>query len=262
MLVNDYGFDTKLLLNATRDDLLEALDGYRERLKYDDNLLIYYAGHGILDETQDRGYWLPVDANEDTRSRWVANDDITANLRSISAKHILVVADSCYSGTLTRSISIKPQAQSERTALIKRLVDEKVRIALTSGGLEPVWDGGGGGHSVFAAAFLDALKANTDVLLGHELFTKIRGRVLLNAPQSPRYDNIRKSGHKEGDFLFVSKRTLKASVEEPTQADMLFWQSVKDSSNVDMVREYLNQFPNGMFAGLARIRIKELEAAR
>tara|TARA_Y100001960_G_scaffold252436_1_gene269561 strand:+ start:357 stop:488 length:132 start_codon:yes stop_codon:yes gene_type:complete len=43
---------------------------------------------------------------------------------------------------------------------------------------------------------------------------------------------------------------------------MLFWQSVKDSSSVDMVREYLNQFPNGMFAGLARIRIKELEAAQ
>ena len=59
----------------------------------------------------------------------------------------------------------------------------------------------------------------------------------------------------------MSKRTLKARVEEPTQADVVFWQSGKDSSNVDMVREYLNQFSNGMFAGLARIRIKELEAA-
>jgi len=262
VLVNDYGFDTKLLLNATRDDLLEALDGYRERLQYDDNLLIYYAGHGVLDETQDRGYWLPVDANEDTRSRWVANDDITANLRSISAKHILVVADSCYSGTLTRSVSIKPNPKAERTALIRHIVKQRVRTALTSGGLEPVVDSGVGGHSVFAEAFLDALKANTDVLLGHELFTKIRGRVHLNAPQLPRYDNIRFSGHKEGDFLFVSKRTLKASVEEPSQTDVVFWQSVKDSSNADMVHEYLKQFPNGMFAGLARIRIKELEAAR
>jgi len=262
VLVNDYGFDTKLLLNATEDDIVEALDGYRERLQYDDNLLIYYAGHGVLDETQDRGYWLPVDANEDTRSRWVANDDITANLRSISAKHILVVADSCYSGTLTRSVSIKTNPKAERTSLIRQFVKQKVRVALTSGGLEPVVDSGGGGHSVFAEAFLDALKANTDVLLGHELYTKIRGRVHLNAPQLPRYDNIRFSGHKEGDFLFVSKRTLKASVEEPTQADMLFWQSVKDSTDPEMFREYLKQFPDGMFAGLARIRIKELVAAR
>ena len=115
---------------------------------------------------------------------------------------------------------------------------------------------------MFAEAFLDALKANTDVLLGHELSTKIRGRVHLNAPQLPRYDHIRFSGHKEGDFLFVSKRTLKASVEEPTQADVVFSQSVKDSSNADMQRAYLKQFPDGMFAGLARIRIKELEAAR
>ena len=51
-------------------------------------------------------------------------------------------------------------------------------------------------------------------------------------------------------------------MKDPTQADMLFWKSVKDSTNVDMVREYLKQFPDGMFAGLARIRIKELEAAR
>jgi len=262
VLVNDYGFDTKLLLNATRDDLLEALHEYRDRLQYDDNLLIYYAGHGVLDEAEDRGYWLPVDANEEVTSRWVANDDVTAKLKSISAKHILVVADSCYSGTLTRSVSMKSQPQAERTALIRQYVKQKVRVALTSGGLEPVVDSGGSGHSVFAEAFLDALKANTDVLLGHELYTKIRGPVLLNAPQSPRYDNIRFSGHKAGDFLFVSKRTLKASVEEPTQVDVVFWQSVKDSTNVDMVREYLNQFPDGMFAGLARIRIKELEAAR
>ena len=60
----------------------------------------------------------------------------------------------------------------------------------------------------------------------------------------------------------MSKRTLKARVEEPTQADVVFWQSVKDSSNVDMVRAYLNKFPNGTFADLARIRIKELEASR
>ena len=157
---------------------------------------------------------------------------------------------------------MKSQPQAERTALIRQYVEQRVRVALTSGGLEPVVDSGGGGHSVFAAAFLDGLKANTDVLLGHELYTKIRGPVLLSAPQSPRYDNIRFSGHKAGDFLFVSKRTLKASVAEPPQADVVFWQSVKDSSNVDMVREFLKQFPDGMFAGLARIRIKGLEAAQ
>jgi len=63
VLRNKYGFKTELLLNATREDLLSALESLRKTLTRKDNLLIYYAGHGELDRNTQRGYWLPVDAS-------------------------------------------------------------------------------------------------------------------------------------------------------------------------------------------------------
>jgi hypothetical protein len=63
--------------------------------------------------------------------------------------------------------------------------------------------GGDGSHSIFAAAFLSSLDANSGVLVGSSLFTDVRERVGWNASQIPEYSPIFKSGHGGGDFLFV-----------------------------------------------------------
>jgi len=110
-----------------------------------------------------------------------------------------VVADSCFSGTLTRGLSLKTRAPD----YLQRIVAKKARTALTSGGLEPVMDSGGGKHSVFAQAFLSILEQNKVVLDGHQLFTVLRKRVVISSEQTPEYGDIRKAGHDGGDFLFV-----------------------------------------------------------
>ena len=76
---------------------------------------------------------------------------------------------------------------------------------MTSGGLEPVLDGGGGGHSVFANAFLQVLRENPVVLLGQQVFSQLRTRVVVNADQTPEFSDVRKAGHDGGDFIFVRK---------------------------------------------------------
>jgi hypothetical protein len=83
---------------------------------------------------------------------------------------------------------------------------KRSRTVLTSGGNEPVYDWGGGEHSVFAKAFIQALQENTGVIDGTTLFTKIRRPVVLNAPQTPQYSDIRFAGHEGGDFLFIRKK--------------------------------------------------------
>ena len=103
LLRERYGFKTTLLLNPDRYQLLSALNKLRETLTADDNLLIYYAGHGELDRVNDRGYWLPVDAEENSTANWIPAYQITDILNAMSAKQIMLVANSCYSGTLTRS---------------------------------------------------------------------------------------------------------------------------------------------------------------
>jgi len=207
VLKHSYGFETTVLTNATRDSILDALDGFRSRLTKDDNLLIYYAGHGWLDRDADRGYWQPVDADENRRANWLSNGDITDTLKAVQARHVMVVADSCYSGTMTRTASRGVSVTARVPGYVAKLTRLRSRTVLSSGGLEPVADTGSGGHSVFAKALLDVLRDSAALIDGTDLFAKVRQQVRLNAEQTPQYQNIRMAGHEVGgDFLFVRRR--------------------------------------------------------
>jgi len=85
------------------------------------------------------------------------------------------------------------------------MANKRTRVALSSGGLEPVLDDGGYGHSVFAKAFLEVLEKNSGIIEGTRLFNELRRPVILNAPQTPEYADILYAGHEGGDFLFVRK---------------------------------------------------------
>jgi hypothetical protein len=85
------------------------------------------------------------------------------------------------------------------------MLGKRSRTALVSGGLEPVMDSGGGGHSVFAKAFLDALENNRAVMEGQALFDAVKRPVVLNSDQTPQYSDIRKAGHDGGEFMFVRR---------------------------------------------------------
>jgi uncharacterized caspase-like protein len=207
VLKRSYGFETTVLTNATRAGILDALDGFRSRLTKDDNLLIYYAGHGWLDRGAERGYWQPTDSDENSRANWLSNADITDTLKAVQARHVMVVADSCYSGTLTRSAKRGISVTAKTPGYVAKLARLRSRTVLSSGGLEPVADSGSGGHSVFAKALLDVLRDNATLIDGTDLFAKVRQQVRLNAEQTPQYQNIRMAGHEVGgDFLFVRRR--------------------------------------------------------
>jgi uncharacterized protein len=206
LLQSRYGFRATTLINATRDDVIQALQKMRNQLTERDNLLIYYAGHGKLDRGSDRGYWLPVDADEESPVNWINNVTITDAVKAIQAKHVMVVADSCYSGTLTRDTR-GVEVRVKKSDYISKTHGKKSRTVLASGGLEPVSDSGGSGHSVFAKAFMDALRDNEGVIDGLDVFSYVRKQVRLNADQVPNYANIRYAGHEVGgDFLFARKR--------------------------------------------------------
>ena len=199
LLRSEYGFKVDLLTDATRNAIVSAISRLRKTVSPGDNLLIYYAGHGWLDKEMDEGFWLPIDANEDDQVNWIANDTITRSVRAIKAKHVMVVADSCFSGSLTRGVEPKVR----KPDYIHQIVKKKARMVLTSGGLEPVTDTGGGNHSVFAKSFIQILNQNPGVLDGHQFYFTLRKQVMLSADQSPEYGEMRKTGHAGGDFLFV-----------------------------------------------------------
>ncbi len=206
MLQDHYGFSVKILTNATRYQILHELSDLRSTLSEHDNLLIYYAGHGYLDKDTDRGYWLPVDAEENNFANWISTADVTDTLSGVMAKHAMVVADSCYSGSLLRTTNIGIyDKQTDRMGFIARLLSKRSRTVLTSGSLEPVLDSGGGKHSIFAKALLTALDDNDSYLEASRLFAQLRQKVVLDSDQTPQYANIRKAGHEGGDFVFVRR---------------------------------------------------------
>ncbi|MDX1540944.1 MAG: caspase family protein, partial [Geminicoccaceae bacterium] len=209
VLSEKYRFEVTLLEDATRYDILSVLNDLRGRLTEQDNLLIYYAGHGELDRANMRGHWLPVDAEIDSSANWISNVQITDLLNAMSAKRILVVADSCYSGALTRAAIANLESgmsDQARLAWLKAVAAKRARTALTSGGLAPTMDGGGGDHSVFAAAFLDVLRENDGLIEGQRLFQEISARVTFAASkyrfeQVPQYAPIKFAGHEAGEFF-------------------------------------------------------------
>jgi len=202
VLKQHYGFKVSLLKDAKRADILTSLGELRGHLGRDDNLLIYYAGHGWLDTAADEGYWLPADATQENELNWVSNAFITSTLKALQAKHVLVVADSCYSGKLARGLHIIRTTPD----YLRQISSAKARIVLSSGGMEPVLDSGADGHSVFARAFLRVLRENSGILDGTSLFTQVRRPVMLNSDQTPEYADVRRAGHEGGDFLFVRRQ--------------------------------------------------------
>ena len=211
VLRKKYGFETIRLLNADRHSIMSALHQLRDKVGEEDNVLIYYAGHGDLDRVNDRGYWLPVDAEIDNPANWISNVAITDMLNTLPARHVLVVADSCYSGAMTRTavaridINLKRELQEKWLRLMSK---SRSRTVLTSGGLQPVLDEGGGDHSIFARAFIEVLDGNEDLLQGYSLFRKVFQTVSersskLGVEQSPEYAPIRHAGHETGQFFLL-----------------------------------------------------------
>lgn len=220
ILIQRYRFDEssiKLIPDATHEEIYLALSFFRKNLLPEDKFLIYYAGHGIYDETNSVGFWLPVDAVKAHRGKWISNEDITNYLSLILSQHVLVIADSCYSGSMTDLAILHPRAGMPEGVLremLANLVKKRSRTVLTSGGLTPVFDTGGGRHSVFAEALLQVLDDNQGVLVGKDLFSEVSPRVslktrqLFGKRQEPGYGALHRAGHGAGDFFFVPQQSL------------------------------------------------------
>ena len=214
LLHTAYGFETNLLLDAGRDQVLQAIETYFTRTHDSDSLLIYYAGHGHYDELMDEAYWAPIDATEDSYVRWITANDVTARIRAIPARHVLIVSDSCYSGMMARDVDVRVASPSAgRNNYLAKILQSKSRNLLASGGKEPVADGDAPGHlaehSVFANVLLHQLETiRMDAFTTEELFTTLREEVAGRSRQTPEYDAIQNSNHSGGDFVFL--RTGKA----------------------------------------------------
>lgn len=215
LLETRYGFTTVLLPNANQFSILNAINDLHEQIEPQDNLLIYYAGHGNLSEAERaerrRGYWLPVDARPDRLVHWINNSVISDHLDRIEARSVLVMADSCYAGALASEGSALLLGSSSATLskeTIEHGLSRRSRIVISSGGIAPVLDTLDGEHSLFARSLIEVLESNDQVLRENQLFARVAVNVRRrarenNVDQTPEMRPIRDAGHEGGDFYFI-----------------------------------------------------------
>jgi len=208
-----YGYKTTLLLNANRHQIMTSLNNLRNTLTENDNLLIYYAGHGDIDKNDQSAYWLPTDAEANNPANWLSSHNITQYLNVILAKHILVIADSCYSGAMTTSsIARIPDdiQESKQEKWLNFMINRKARTVMTSGGVKPVLDSGSDSHSIFANALLKALESNRGLMEDYKLYSVIAGQVKQSAAtigfqQMPQYSAMQHAGHEGSPYFFIPR---------------------------------------------------------
>jgi hypothetical protein len=206
-----YGFETKLLENPSKADVVAALADV-EWNRCDDNgqLLLVFAGHGDFDEVADEGYLITRDSagRGISSDRTIGHSILAKMIERIPCKHILVVLDTCFGGTFDQKIASssargEPMYEDvDRETFIARKLKYKSRLFLASGGKDYVPDGRPGQHSPFARKFLEALRGlgTTDHVL---TFDELKGVVEKVTPE-PRGGEL-PGNEPGGDFLLVVK---------------------------------------------------------
>jgi hypothetical protein len=191
--------------DATRDNILAQFELLMTNVKPNDNVLIYYSGHGEYNETMGKGFWVPIDANSKSMSKYISNEDIKSFLAGIKSKHTLLVTDACFSGDIFRGKTMTIPYENS-TKYYQKMYTMSSRKALTSGGVEPVMDKGMEGHSIFTYYFLKALSDNTEKYIdAGQLFNTLKIPVVNNSYQTPEYSPVKNTGDEGGQFIFIKK---------------------------------------------------------
>jgi hypothetical protein len=217
ILSSQFGFATQLLLDANEEQIKRAIYNLGAVAGEDDNILIYFAGHGQIKEISDQarrnGYWLPSNADDDQDVNWIDNWWITNHLDTAKVRRALVIADSCYGGVFSTDLPIGPVTELPplANADLDAKLERRSRFVLASGGIAPVIDATGPNerHSVFANAFLEVLQNSSGTMSVVELYGRVFDRMYarltqMGLTQEPELRVIRAAGHQsEGDFFFV-----------------------------------------------------------
>lgn len=166
-LVDFYNFEVEVVLNPTKQEVMtKILEYMRKDFGMEDQLLVYFAGHGDYDEDL-QGKLVCKDTrltqSDPTYETYLKYYEIVNNINNMrSCRNVFLVMDVCYGGTFFNKQHANPYFDYAKTeADVRNFVRHKrttlTRMFLTSGRKEPVFDGVPGENSPFATKFVQAL---------------------------------------------------------------------------------------------------------
>ncbi len=200
-LTENYTFKDEnitILQNPKRADIINSFEKISNQLTEKDNLLIFYAGHGIWDEKLNIGYWLSSDATIQSKANWISNSTIRDYIAGLSTKHTLLISDACFSGSIFKTREVTKSIDDYGYYRLNKLPSRK---AMTSGTLNTVPD-----ESKFMKYLLKALSTNEkEYFPSKQLFHEIEIAIINNTTNIPQFGTIQNTGDEGGDFIFIKR---------------------------------------------------------
>lgn len=222
---------------ATRENIIDHLDTLVEEVQAEDKLIIYYSGHGHLNKKTDRGYWIPHNAKIGKTAHYLRNSTIREYIKDLKARHVLLISDSCFSGTLF------VRGTKRSTAVLGELDAIPSRWAICSGRHdEEVYDGKPGENSPFTTSILEILSRNDKPTFNiAKLADRVVEQTRANYKQLPEGNPLYGVGHKGGQYVFYLKDDLKS--QKATE----LWQKIEKAAEgtrleVNNKLKLINQF--------------------
>jgi formylglycine-generating enzyme required for sulfatase activity len=264
VLQEQYGFeDIRIEPNPSLQTVIETLTQYLlKSFDPEDQLFIFFSGHGIFNDLSNEAFFIPRDAQNDDpiQKSYLALTRLERTVASINCKHILLMIDACYSGTFNESIElskndpdphstwirpgIDPGNLEAKQNWIKTKLEKRSRICIASGRNERTFDGID--HSPLTEAFLQNLaKPGDDAILTVDELTALIKNV------QPETKVFSFGSHEpDGSFLFVRKEpVLNFGIKsnEERQKDTEAWRKAQFANTPKAYQEYLNDFLQGSF---------------
>jgi uncharacterized caspase-like protein len=272
--LKDLGFQVRMVLDPTTQEIKAALNDLVYETGRDEQraILIYYAGHGETEDLADgtkMGYIIPKDCpllKKDPKgfaTHAVSMRDIESVSLRIQSKHVLMLFDSCFSGSLFNLVRAVPDDISEKSAL-------PVRQYITAGRQdEPVPDA-----SMFKRCLLIGLDGDADLtgdgyITGSELGMYLSERVVnyTQRQQHPQYGKINNPNLDRGDFIFVPSKArqkeeeLQWKIEERAavteELDRLRKEMKKNQTDIEQMKHHLEATAAKEKASVNRVELEK-----
>ncbi len=166
-LSETYGVIPEVVINPTLSEIAAKIREFATKpYQPRDNLMVFFAGHGVYDEVFKEGYVISRDSRMDDvgKTSYLSHSNLRTMINNIGCPHIFLVMDVCFGGTFDPHLATLHRGAGSAYSdistadFVERKLKYKTRLYLTSGGKEYVPDGRPGFHSPFARRFIESLR--------------------------------------------------------------------------------------------------------
>lgn len=256
-VLRELGFDVIYRENLNQNDMKRAIRAFGEKLRGDGVALFYYAGHGV--QVRGVNYLVPVNARVETEEEveyeCVDAGFVLTQMERAENRINIVILDACRNNPFARSFRSASRGLAQMDAPSGTLI----AYATAPGSIA---SDGNARNGLYTQELLKNIR--TPGLGVEEAFKRVRISVrnLTQGKQTPW-----ESSSLIGDFYFIGAKTASARESvpaanpstSPTNIEISYWETIRNSTNVNDFQAYLREFPNGRFVTLARNRITMLE---